>query len=91
MACNNWQTQPRDPETGRWANRAYWEPRRQTIKIRLTYRERDMIEKAASAAGQTLTDYIVQACRDHRPHRAPAVDSHQMRLAKRLPQNRGRR
>ena len=95
MASNNWQTQPRDPEMGRWVNRSYWMPRRHEIKIRLNYQERRMIEDAASAAGKTLTDYIVQACRDHRPHRsgatAPDVTPHQARLAARLPQNRGRR
>jgi len=72
-------------------NRAYWEPRRHMIKIRLTYREREMIEQAASANGQTMTEYIIEACRDHQPRRRPPAETHQQRLAKRLPQNRGRR
>lgn len=54
-----------------------------------------MIEEAAASAGKTLTDFIIEACRDHRPRRsgapAPDVNTHQQRLAKRLPQNRGRR
>lgn len=67
-------------------------PRRHEIKIRLNYQERRMIEDAAASAGKTLTDFIIEACRDHRPHRAGApAETHQQRLAKRLPQNRGRR
>ena len=93
---NGWESQPRVPETGQWANRQYWEPRWKEIKIRLSHRERQMIEEAAASADMTMTAWIVEACRDHLPRRLasaapPGVSAHQARLAKRLPQNRGRR
>ena len=56
---NDWQSQPRDPNSGRWARRNKEQPRSETIKIRLTPRERRQLEEMASAMGMTLTAWIV--------------------------------
>lgn len=55
---NDWQSQPRDPETGRFRRRGD-EPRTEMIYIRLTPRERRQIEETASALGVTLTNFLV--------------------------------
>lgn len=94
---NDWQSQPRDPATGRWKERkGEWQPRRDVIHIRLTRLERRQIEQAAAAAGQTITQWLVDAALDHaeqgrREALRPQPMTHQQRLAARLPQNRGRR
>ena len=58
---NDWQSQPRDPETGRFLRREEDQPRTETIKLRLTPRERRQIEEAASASGTTMTNFLVLA------------------------------
>lgn len=91
---NDWQTQPRDPETGQWGRREYWEPRNHEIKIRLTYRQLKQIRAAASAAGMTLTGWILHCCDNAAPRRSaapsPEITAHQKQLARRLSQNRRR-
>ena len=96
-SCNDWQSQPRDPETGRWkARKGEWQPRRDVIHVRLTRRERRLIEQAAADADKTITQWLVDAALDHaeqgrREALQPQPMTHQQRLAGRLPQNRGRR
>lgn len=100
-ARNDWQSQPRDPETGRWDFRKSYRPRRDEVKIRLNRKERRMIEEAAASAEMTMTAWILQAIEIHAARsqasardaerRAPTVENHQRRLAKALPQNRRRR
>lgn len=94
-ARNDWQSQPRDAETGRWKERGgEYLPRNQEIKIRINYREAQKIRAAAASAGKTVTRWVIDACIDRITH-APAPQSpmleHQMRLAKQLHQNRRRR
>ena len=56
---NDWQSQPRDPETGRFEQREKGQPRSEMIQLRLTPRERQQIEADASAMGMTLTAWLV--------------------------------
>ena len=56
---NDWESQPRDPETGRFLRRDEEQPRSEIIHIRLTPRERRQIEQAAEAAGSTITNFLV--------------------------------
>lgn len=55
---NDWQSQPRDPNTGRFLRRAE-EPRSETIKLRLTPQERRQIEEMAAVMGMTITSWMV--------------------------------
>lgn len=55
---NDWQSQPRDPETGQFRRRGD-EPRTEMLYIRLTPQERRQMEETASALGMTLTSWIV--------------------------------
>lgn len=64
MAFNDWQTQPRDPKTGRWKNRGgEHSPRSEILCFRLTVEEKQMIEEAASFAGQTMTNWLIDLAR----------------------------
>ena len=56
---NDWQSQPRDPETGRWDCREKGEPRSESITIRITPRERRQLDAMASAMGMTLTGWLI--------------------------------
>ncbi len=56
---NDWKSQPRDRETGRWMPRKSL--RREILHLRLTRSERRMIEDAADRRGITLTELVVRA------------------------------
>lgn len=58
---NDWRSQPRDRNTGRWLKRHPEESRTETIKIRLTPSERAQIERAADQAGQSMTSWLLAA------------------------------
>lgn len=69
---NDWQSQPRDPETGRFKERqGDYFPRDKEIKLRLTARERNLIAEAAASADQTMTSWIIAACEAHRRPQPP--------------------
>lgn len=56
---NDWQSQPRDPVTGRWGRREKDQPRSETICLRLTPRERQQIAAEAELMGMTLTGWLI--------------------------------
>ena len=75
---NDWQSQPRERLTGRFAARQRGRPRDQIIKLRLTAAERRQIEAAADQAGLTLTRYLIDAAtasqRPEEPQPMTALD-----------------
>lgn len=60
---NDWKTQPRDKSTGQFQARRRDQPRRESIKIRLTASERRQIEAAADREGVSLTRWLVEAAK----------------------------
>lgn len=60
---NDWKTQPRDPETGRFLSRHPYAPRWSRIMLRINDVERLMIETASAKAGKSMTRWIMDACR----------------------------
>lgn len=60
---NDWQSQPRDSKTGRWERRGKY-PRSESLRLRLTRRERRLLELAAMAEGMTMTEWVLRAIDD---------------------------
>ena len=56
---NDWQSQPRDPETGRWDCREKNQPRTEMFCLRLTPQERRQLDEAAKAADMTVTKFVL--------------------------------
>ena len=89
---NDWESQPRDPETGRfWRRAANWEKRSELLQIRLTPTERRLIEDAARRNDTSITAWAVDAMKRAAERQNPAppdVSEHQRMLARRLKNRR---
>lgn len=59
----DWQTQPRDLETGQFMRKKS-QRRSRWLKIRITDDDLEMIYQAAACNSLTVTDYVVQSCRE---------------------------
>lgn len=60
---NDWQKQPRDPDTGRFLSKHPYAPRWTRLMLRISDVERLMIETASAREGKSMTAWIMDACR----------------------------
>lgn len=89
-ARNDWQSQPREAATGRWAARKREQPRCETIKIRLTEAEKAQIEREAARAGQTLTSWLMAAAAAYsQPEEPPSEPLGALALLQHIARARG--